>query len=476
MAWSSDPWSEGVYTGGVIANTAPPGQTVPPAVPGGTTVYTWSLQPGVLPWSYGGWSGAVAPATYIGGGIVLVPQPTTGTMQVLAWWPNTPSLLLTRQVVGYPAHPVRGGWPLPVVGATRTNLATNPNVRAGLTGYTAGTGSPTLSTITRTDITPSDTAWRATIAAAGTDEVVIPQALPGGQLVTIGIDLRFSARPGGLTVTVGWNNAAGGALTASTATLTADQINNSVNQFGRQVVTITPPAGAVVCSSLKVTATGLPAGATMDGSRVMIEQGVTGGSYGDGDVLGGQWTGTAELSTSIIAPVQTLYDGECPLDVPTVYTVWNLAVTGGSAASPPATLASNDQTWLTHPASPASPTTVQPTITPALVRATDRAVFSVLGSPNPIVVTGSVRHSPSGTLVLDCPDWATRDNLLGLLADNSPLLLRAPAAYGMGDGWWCSFGDVAEDPRGAVNLPSRSLSIPFQVVDPPLGANLTMWV
>lgn len=449
----------------------PPGQQTPPPIPGGTATFVYIAQTGVGPLALRTLAGYTPAGTYPGGGIIVSPMAATGTMSVTAWWPDAPVLLLLRVTPDGALTPVRGGYPATPSAATRRNLCPNPSAEAGLNGYAAGTGTPTLSSTARLgDPSGGVLALRATVAGAGTNEVTIPTTLTG-VAATIGLDVRFSARPTAVTVTVGWTSATGGALTPSVVTLSADEVNTSVSQWGRQAVTVTPPTGATA-STTKITATGMSAGGTMDLDRVMIEAGSTVGSYVDGSVLGGIWTGTTALSTSVVAPIVTVSDGEAPLDVALSYILYGPGVTGGRMLSPPAVLSTGDTAWITHPARPSAPVAVQPTITPVLTHALDQATFRVLGRTNPVVVSSANRIAPSGSITLDAPAFADRDVLLGLLADGSPMLLRTPQNFGYGYGMWLAFGDVVEDPgERAPWQQTRALTAPIQVVDPPAAAN-----
>lgn len=467
--WSQDPWSQAPWSGPVVPSP-PPQQVIPPPIPGGTTTYVYGVQQGAYPWSYGGWSGAVAPFAALAGGIVAAPNPATGTVALSAWWPYAPTLQLVRFGPDGSRSLVRGGYPVTVSAQTLVNYATNPNSIA-TTGYVPGTGSPTLSLVARTDI--AGNAVRATNASSGTSEVTVPQSLPGGNAVTAAFDLRLSARATSLTVTLGWNDAIGTALTATAVSLTANQINAAVGQFGRLVLSFTPPGNAATCSSLKVNAGGMPAGGQMDLDRWKLVTAQDDGTYGDGDTLGGQWTGTLGLSTSILAPVQTIVDGECPLDVACYYTVYAPLLTGGFATSPTITLASNDQSWLTHPARPSVPLACSPQTVPALTYDIDQGTFAVIGRKYPVTVSASVRTAPSGTLSLHAPAFTDRDTLVNtMFADGSAVLLRAPATYGYGLGMWISVGALTETPTGAYAYqPQRILTAPFVVVDTPAGPN-----
>jgi hypothetical protein len=468
--WSQGPWSEAPWSGPLIP-APPPQQVLPPNLPAGsTTSYTYGIGVGSYPWSYGGWSGAVAPFAALPGGIVAAPNPLTGVVTISAWWPYAPTLQLVRVATDGVVTGVRGGYPATPSGPTLVNYATNPT-GASTAGYTPGAGSPTITLVARTDNVGGNTV-RATNASAGVSEVTVPQSLPAAPQVTVAFDMRVSARPTGGTVTLAWNDSTGAALTASAVTLTANQINACVGTWGRVVVAVTPPGNAATCPSLKVNMAGMPAGGTMDLDRWLIVQATSDGTYQDGDSLGGQWTGTAGLSTSVLAPVAVISDGECPLDVAVSYALYAPFLTGGYASSPTITLASNGQSWLTHPASPSAPVPCKPTETPQLTRKIPQGIFPIIGSKYPVVVSGAARLAPSGTLTLDTAAFTDRDTLLGLLSDGSPMLLRTPAEGGYGLGRWLAFADVVEDAKGRTFWnQTRFLVCQFQQVAAPAGPN-----
>lgn len=464
VAYSGGPWGAGPVP------IATPGQQIPPAIPGGTTTYVWAVQQGAYPWSYQGWGGGVAPVPYSGGGIVVVPDPATGTARVSCWWPYAPTLQLIRISPTGTRTLVRGGFPVTVTAATLINYATNPN-SISTAGYVPGTGSPTLSLIARTDAT-GGTAVRATNASAGTSEVTVPQSLVADPYVTAAVDMRLSARPTAVTVTAGWVDGVGTALASTAVSLTADQINASVGVFGRQLVQVAPPAAAATCSTLKVAATGMPAGGTMDLDRWKIVQDVNDGTYGDGDTLGGMWTGTTGLSTSVLAPVQTVVDGECPLDVAISYQLYAPLLTGGFAVAPTITLASREQSWLTHPASPSTPLLCLPRAAPTLEHDIDQGIFTVIDRAFPVGISSAVRLAPSLQLELHAQTEAARDALKALFADGSAVLLRAPESYSYGLGMWLFVGKVMEARTGAFAWQEGWLmSFSAQQVDAPAGPN-----
>jgi hypothetical protein len=461
-------WARAPYASPEVP--APPVVQLPPPVPGGTTQYVVTTSGGDYPWALGGWAGPALPVPSLPGGLVVVPDSDSGTVRVLAWWPDVAAVELVRLHPDGTRVPVRGAYPATIAaGATRRNYATNPSLTAGLNGYVPADGNPTLSQIA--DASSGTAALRATISAAGLDGVAVPHALPVSTFATVGFALRLSARASTVTLSIGYTDAGGTALTTQTATLASDQVNASVSTWSRQVVRLQAPPFAATVGTIKVVATGMPAAGTLDLDSVTIEQGQTDGSYADGDTLGGLWTGTAGLSTSVISAVQTIVDGEAPQDVPVSYMVVVPSFTGGSAVSPLVTLASNDRSWITHPGNPSVPLSVAPSVAPTLSRAAVQAAVSVIGRAYPVVVSAA-RSSITGTLTVNTSTFAERDALYASLADGSPIYFRAPGDYGLGYGLWLAIGDVSEDPGGRPQWsPGRTLTLPFTQVDVPLGPN-----
>lgn len=460
VAYARAPWAAGD-----IPNTAPPGQQIPPPVPGGTTAFTFTAQQGAAAWALRSWAGGSQVPVWPGGGVILVPDAARGVMRVYVWWPDATDLLVVRITPDSTRTPVRGGYPARPTTATRRNYATNPGLEAGLNGYVSSDGSPTLSTVAGA---VGANALRATVAGAGSLGVTVPHSLAATPQATIGVALNFSARPTGVTISLAYNNSTGGALTPSVITLTADQINNSVGQWGRQTGTVTAPASAATVGSIKVLATGMPAGGTMDLDALTIEQGQTDGTAFDGETLGGTWTGTRYLSTSVLAPVIVIDDGECPLDTGVVYEVYYASVVGGRVTSQQSLLPSGDRTWLTHPATPGAPFVVQPSA-PTFTRTypVDQGVFHVLGRARPLVVSAQQRYSATGTITFGTLSAEEREQLLTTVDDLAPVLLRTPGGYDPGD-MWLALGELTVDTQGRMPWQdTRMISAPFVEVDPP---------
>lgn len=455
----------GMLAGGEQAATSPPGIVLPPTVPDGTTVFYYDSQVAARPLALGGLAGAGPQAIYPGGGIILVPDPTNGVMKVMAWWPDAAGLQLIRTPFAGSSQLVRGGSPLTVTTATRRNWSTNPDI-AATTGYTAGAGSPTLTQVARTDSVGGQM-LRATNASAGSSAVVLAGTLPGGTDATIAMDLQFSAVPSSVTVSIAWTNSGGGSVGSTTSILTATQIVFSVGQLYRQVFPLTIPAGAAA-GVVTITAGGMPAAGQMHLDRVTLEAAATDGSYVDGTTLGGQWLGTTGLSTSVIAPIITLLDGECPVDIPVVYQLSNPSLTGGRITSQAATLSASGTTWLTHPSSPSAPLAIDLRVKPVLERGVEQGVFWPMGEDKALTVSSAQRRAPTGGLAFNAISLTERDALLAKFRDVSPVLLRTPVEYGYPADWWVSLGSLTEDPEGRKNWQDAwLLTAPFVTVRTP---------
>lgn len=446
MSWARYPYAYVPYAGPDINGSAPPNQVLPPPIPGGTTAYYWSSANGEYPWAYGGFAGARPQLVYTYGGVILVPHQDRGVVEVFAWWPNATILHVIRVHPDGTRHPVRGGYGLTVTEPTRTNRAQNPSIEVGLNGYVPDSGSPTLTRVAAVDAPSGDYILRATVASGGNNGVVVPTSLLGANPVTIGFDVRFSARPTGARVTVSWADPAGVSLGTTTLNLTNNQINESVAQFARRVVRTVPPATAYT-PTVKIFADGVLGGSTMDLDAITIEQSSeSDGSFFDGDTLAALWSGTVGLSDSVLAPIQTIDDGECPLDVPVTYIVADPALTGGQVTSDPVTLLSNGRwCWLTHPTSAEDPLRVDLQSVPILEHGIDQGVFWPIGARRAVVVSAARRRGPTTELIFNAVSFPERDALLDVFDDGLPLLLRAPAHYGYGEGTWWAMGTITED-------------------------------
>lgn len=456
------------YAGTILP--APNVGQLPPPIPGDTARFSYTSVLGDYPFAYGSWAGGAPQASYPGGGVLAYPQPDSGLVQLLAWWPAATALQLVRIAQDGTRLPVRGAYPISLsAAATRRNYATNPSLEAGLNGYVPDAGNPTLTQLADAAAPAGSSVLRATVAGAGSNGVTIPTSLTSptaGQPVTVGWGMRTSARPTSVTLSIGWTNSAGGALATTTAVLTTDQINASVTAFARQVLAVVPPAGAVT-PTVKIIAAGMPGGGMLDLDAITIENAATDGSYFDGRTLGGVWTGTTDLSASTLAPVQTVLDAECPLDEIVTYQVSFPGITGGRVVSDPIVLASKGRTWLTHPAQQANPLQIDLRRKPKLDRPIQQGVFQPIGRRLKVVVSAATRQGYEGTIEFNTLSADDRTQLLGMFENGSPLLVRSPAEYHY-DPQWISLATISEDPEDRLAWQDAWLiSAPFIEVEAP---------
>jgi hypothetical protein len=102
---------------------------------------------------------------------------------------------------------------------------------------------------------------------------------------------------------------------------------------------------------------------------------------------------------------------------------------------------------------------------------TRKADAQVRGMGNRVVpsATFRARKAPTGELRLVSRTLPDRDRLLALLASGSPLLLQAPAAYGLPDRYLL-VGDTGEDRiHSDHRVPFRFFTLPWSEVDAPGG-------
>jgi len=461
-AWAQPPW------GDTVLPPTPTGQ-LPPPIPGDPVTFTYNSQLGAYPWAYPSWAGGYPLLAYPGGGVVIHPDPTTGVMIVTAWWPYATALQLVRLDTAGGRTPVRGAYPIAVTGSTRRNAVTNPSIEISNAGFVPDAGSPTLTQLADAAAPAGGYVLRSTNAGAGSNGVTIPTSLtpaPGGQQVTVGIGLRTSALAATITISIGWADALGGALTTSSIVLTADQRAAVLGQFTRITASVTPPTGAVT-PTLKIIATGMPAGGTMDLDALLLEIGTTDGSYFDGGTLGATWAGTTGLSAALLAPVTTVRDGECPLDVLVSYELRFPGITGGRVVSNPDTLVSGRRAWLTHPDNPGYPQRIDLRRKPKRDYPLVQGSFQPLNRTRKVVISAAQRLGGEGTIEFNAVSAAERAALLATFADGSPVLLRSPAEYHYED-QWLALGTLTDDPEDRLaHQDAWLLSAPFITVDPP---------
>lgn len=473
MTWTRRSWVQGTWAAGNVAQAQQGGVGATDPTQGAVT-WRWVPVSGVSPWARSGWAGGglVGPPA---GGVLVTPDDASGTVRGRVWWASERYVRIMRIAPDGSRTPVRGAYPITVTTPTRSNIATNPSAANNTTGWSASTGSPTLSRLTGlTSPAPLSTAVRMTATAAGTSSAYLPVTLPGSMTARIGFAVRYSKLPSALRLTADFTDDSGLALPQVAVTVPVASLP-AVGTWGRGIVDMAPPTGSRSKNGqLRINADGLAAGDTVDVTALSIEDASLSnatGQYFDGNTLGAYWAGSAGNSLSVLAPIVSFVDGEAPLDVPVVYEVTPSSATM-RAISNSVTLDSNDVIWVTHPADPTTAVEVEVEKAPQLSRDIDQSAFTVIGRANPVVVTGSRRRAPTGTLTVCAPSFGDRDRLLAMLADGQPLYLRAPARLGYGYGWWIAIGNVTESTTGTYGGSGlRHLELPFTVVDAPVTPN-----
>lgn len=456
------------YAGAVTAGAGAGGGVIADPSRPDLVGYRWQTRPGTLgPFgvlAYGGGGAAERPAA---GGLSVEPDADLAVIRLAAWWSGAPYLRLVRIVDGV-ATPVRGAYPLAAVTATRRNRCTNPSFEADLTGWVAGPNT-TITRILDAAAPAGAAVGQLRATAAGTVTTSVPGALSVVEPAALALALRLSAAPSGaLTATATWQSSTGDALPSTTATVPASALAGHVGGFTRTpVLELVPPATAAQ-ATLALSIAGMPAAATADLDAVLLEHGTAaGGDYFDGGHRTGAWAGAADLTESTLAAALAAADPEAPLDVEVRYELTAPDMPGFTVTSEPVVLGSGNRSWLSHPDHTAAMQVVVEA-EPEQTYPIAQGVFAVHGRARPVVVSASVRGSAGATLKVATARFADRDQLRGMLADGSPLLLRHPARLGHGHGEWLAVGDVAESVVGHGGWErTRHFTLPYRVVDPP---------
>lgn len=145
-----------------------------------------------------------------------------------------------------------------------------------------------------------------------------------------------------------------------------------------------------------------------------------------------------------------------------------------SAVSPSVTL-NVSRPWLVHPGIPSLsvPINFRPGSFQSMTYAAKQGVFYPLGRKNPVVVTDGARKGGSGSMVLQTDTLDDLSALLDLLSDAGTLLLNVPDSLGAGPvSQYVAVGDVTVT-RLTDNVIDgyRDITMPFTVVDAPIGGN-----
>jgi hypothetical protein len=226
-------------------------------------------------------------------------------------------------------------------------------------------------------------------------------------------------------------------------------------------------------------------------------------AYFDGNTDGFHWNGTADNSTSTIDSATTAtiervnlstgsvlgvrnaepaplivgqwlgQDYEAPLDVDFYYRATSPDVPGVELLSRTYSIPALDRSMLKHPGRPALNASVRIGAAPNMTRPVTQGVFEVLGRTTPVAV--SMRRSAArGELQVVTLDEDERDALLLLLDDGTPLLLQTPSGYGVGN-IYVAVGELSEERVTGLGAEwARRWTLPFVVVDRPVGEALAV--
>jgi len=200
------------------------------------------------------------------------------------------------------------------------------------------------------------------------------------------------------------------------------------------------------------------------------------------------WSGAAAMNVvrvqgGLIYPVRggspigtagsvTFSDPEAPLDTPVSYRVTSSSTPYQVLESNAVTLVSHGSSWLTHPNRPdlAMQLSGQSWVErmPDRLRPVSRGVFPVMGRYRNVVRTDGIRRAPSYVLDVATETFEKYANMVQLLQDASPLLLRTPAGYPFELQTWLSIGDVPENTvTSQVTQWLRRWPLPVEEVDAP---------
>lgn len=174
------------------------------------------------------------------------------------------------------------------------------------------------------------------------------------------------------------------------------------------------------------------------------------------------------LTTSGSNRVGTVYDYEPPYGTPLTYST----LESPGTVSSPVTVAET-RIWLTNPGVPALSMPISLASIGTRTRKAQQAVFYPMGRKNPVVLTDGARRSAEGVLEVRTDTLDELSDLLGLLGDAGVLLLNVPATLNWGiDTCYIAIGDVDEERLiDYAGEPKRYVSLPYTVVDAPVGGS-----
>lgn len=183
-----------------------------------------------------------------------------------------------------------------------------------------------------------------------------------------------------------------------------------------------------------------------------------------------------------------LTDPESPWDAAVTYQATYATATLGTITetSAPATLTPTPAAvWAIHPTIPALSMALDAgdfsvaglSEISEVIRAAQATQHQILGGDLPLLTKLGNRKAPATQLSLTTVTEAERQKAIALLKDETPLLIRAPAAWAWGweEGYY-AVGDAAFARRLMYGPePSRSIRLPINQVQAPAGVQQSDW-
>lgn len=447
-------------------------------VPGYDAIYYWTQAGSSSAYGQAAYGGRVA-FTYPAAGILAAPDPESGTVTIWAWWAYASEVVVNRVDPDGTRTPVRSSPIVLDAKASRRNLASNPKVRDATTNYSAGSNT-TLSRLTALS-TPSEyvtTALRQTAASAGTVSTSVTTDAVQPRPTVFSWWARTSAVVTDLQVQVRWYDLNSLDLGVSTYSVGATGRTQAVGAWSRVSTAMTSWPSDATVGVLTYAATGVAAGGTVDMTGRLTEATITVGDYFDGDFPASMWIGAVGLSGSDTSKIGYTIDAEAPLDTPIQYEIASARAPGFVASTTPVTVSGDlfkppYDALLTHPGL-AKTIPVWVETDPEITNSIEQGKFQVIGRRNKVVISAPQRGGDEGDLTFVVESLEQRTQLLAMLDDGSPLLLRSKGGYGKPPMWWLAFSDITVSPAesGTANTVNevRRIKAPFVETDRPSAA------
>lgn len=182
-------------------------------------------------------------------------------------------------------------------------------------------------------------------------------------------------------------------------------------------------------------------------------------------------------------------DPEAPWDTPVQYSA-AITYNGGASVENPVAPAqvltpSPAAFWAVHPLVPSRSMALDVADfgsagiaeIGSVVRSAQATQHPILGSDLPLLTRLGNRKAAATSLTVTTVSLTERGRLASLVNDETPLLLRAPAAWGWGweDGYY-AVGDASEDRRLQYGPEAgRTIKLPLQRVAAPAGVQVSPW-